>query len=135
MRGHEVNKGGRPRIEFSERDWTQLINLMRIQCTRVEICGVLQMDEKTLNRIIRERGEGSFSLLYEKHQDEGKASLRRAQWKAATENLNPAMLIWLGKNVLDQTDRQRVDNTSSDNTTAVRIVRYILPANGREPNP
>jgi len=126
-----------PRIEFSEREWTQLINLIRIQCTRVEICGVMQMDEKTLNRIIRDRGEGSFSLLYEKHQSEGKASLRRAQWKAATENHNPTMLIWLGKNVLDQTDRQRVDNTSSDGSVAptrIIIEAATVPDDGRGPN-
>ena len=125
----------RPRIEFSDREWAQLIGLMRIQCTRVEICGVMQMDEKTLNRIIRDRGEGGFSLLYEKHQSEGKASLRRAQWKAATEKHNPAMLIWLGKNVLEQSDRQQIDKTSSDGSTTLQIVRYILPDNGREPQP
>ena len=125
----------RPRIEFSDREWAQLISLMRIQCTRAEICGVMHMDEKTLNRIIRDRGEGSFSLLYKKHQSEGKASLRRAQWKAATEKHNPAMLIWLGKNVLDQSDRQQIDKTSSDGSTKLEIVRYILPDNGREAKP
>jgi len=104
-----MSKGGRPKIEITDKQWEQVINMIRIHCTREEVCRLLGgIDEKTLNRIVRDRGEDSFSLLYEKHQSEGKASLRRAQWKLAVDELNPTMLIWLGKNVLGQMDKQEL---------------------------
>ena len=34
----------------------------------------------------------------------GKVTLRRAQWRNAIEKNNVTMQIWLGKNVLNQTD-------------------------------
>jgi hypothetical protein len=34
----------------------------------------------------------------------GKVALRRAQWRNAIEKNNVTMQIWLGKNVLNQTD-------------------------------
>lgn len=44
-----------------------------------------------------------FGELFQKAQAEKRIALRKLQWKAA-ENLNPTMLIWLGKQDLDQTD-------------------------------
>ena len=43
----------------------------------------------------------------------GKASLRRTQWKTATGG-NPTMQIWLGKNMLGQTDKQEIDHNIND---------------------
>lgn len=109
----EKNKGGRPRKDLSDEDFEKLIAMIRIQCTQEELCGVFEMDHKTLDRNIKERGEEGFSHLYKKHQDEGKASLRRAQWKAAQDG-NPTMLVWLGKQMLGQTDKQAIEHTSPD---------------------
>ena len=107
------NKGGRPKKTMTQDMFDMLIELIKIQCTKDEICQVLAMDEKTLTRRLKDRGEGGFSLLYKKHQSDGKTSLRRAQWKAAMDG-NTAMLIWLGKQVLGQHDKQGIDHTSSD---------------------
>ncbi len=104
----------RPRIELTDKDFERLVAMIRIQCTQEEICGIFGMTAETLNTRLEERGEGSFSTLYKKHGDEGKASLRRAQWKAATESHNPTMLVWLGKQMLGQKDKQEFDHTSSD---------------------
>ena len=105
--------GGRPRKELTDGDFQRLVAMIRIQCTQDEICGVFDMTAETLNTRLEERGEGSFSTLFKKHSDEGKASLRRMQWKAA-EAGNPTMLVWLGKNMLDQSDKQAVDHKSTD---------------------
>jgi hypothetical protein len=96
--------GGRPRKELTDGDFQRLVAMIRIQCTQDEICGVFDMTAETLNTRLEERGEGSFSTLFKKHSDEGKASLRRMQWKAA-EAGNPTMLVWLGKNMLGQSDK------------------------------
>lgn len=115
-------KGGRPRFELSDEEFDKLVNMVRIQCTQEEICGIYGVTHKTLNEALRRKGEEGFSQFYKKHQDEGRASLRRAQWKAA-QNGNPTMLIWLGKQMLGQKDK--VDH-SSDNGTMTPPKTVIL---------
>ena len=97
------NKGGRPRKELSDEDFEKLVGMIEIQCTQEEICGIFGISEDTLSRRLKDRGELSFADLYEKHQNDGRASLRRSQWKTAKDG-NATMQIWLGKQVLKQRD-------------------------------
>ena len=107
-----MNKGGRPRKKLTDEQFEQLKQMVRIQCTRVECCNIFGMTEKTLDRNLKDRGEDGFSSFFEKYGDEGKASLRRQQWKAAMSG-NPTMLVWLGKQMLGQRDKQDVDQTGN----------------------
>ena len=75
---------------------TILENLAKIHCTTVEIAAVLGVNEGT----IRKR----FSDKIAKWREGGKSTLRRMQWQAAQKG-NTAMLIWLGKQILGQTDK------------------------------
>jgi hypothetical protein len=109
-----------PMKPMSDKEFEQLVNMIRIQCTAEEISDVLGMSEDTLGRRIAERkieGVSNFADLYKKHQGEGKASLRRAQWKAAQDG-NPTMLVWLGKQMLGQRDKQEI---TGDNGGALQI--------------
>jgi len=121
-----------PSKPMSEKEFDQLVNMIRIQCTAQEICGILGMSEDTLGRRIAERnieGVKNFADLYKKHSGEGKASLRRMQWKAA-EAGNPTMLVWLGKNMLDQRDKVEQDHLSSDGSMTppkTVILRGVKP--------
>lgn len=96
-----------PSKPMGDDDYERLVAMIRIQCTQEEICGVFGMSIDTLNRRISERGDENFAGLYKKHSGEGKASLRRQQW-AAAQNGNPTMLVWLGKQMLGQRDKQAV---------------------------
>jgi len=107
-----------PTQPLDDNDFQKLIAMIRIQCTRDEICEVFGMSDTTLNRRLKERGEENFEALYKKHQGEGKASLRRMQWKSA-ENGNATMLVWLGKQVLGQSDKQDINANLSGNLTVV----------------
>ena len=89
---------------MTDKELQQLIGMMRISCTRDEICGILDMSITTLNRRLKERGTENFEALYKKHCGEGKMSLRRQQWKSA-ENGSVPMQIWLGKQWLGQRDK------------------------------
>ena len=115
------NKGGRPKRVLSGEDWERLIGMISIQCTIDEICSIYGMDDETLNRIIEERGEGSFSTLYKKHSGEGKTSLRRQQYKSAQDG-NVTMQIWLGKQWLGQRDQTAVDLTSAGEKFNVNVM-------------
>ena len=121
--------GGRPRKELTDEDFKTLVAMVRIQCTQAEVCGILEMTDETLNTRLAERGEVSFSALYKKHGDEGKASLRRMQWKSA-EAGNATMQIWLGKQVLNQRDKRDLDHSSTDGS--LRPQRIIICAAGED---
>jgi hypothetical protein len=95
-------KGGRPRVEFSLET---LASMVRIQMTRSECAGVLKVSEKTIDRRLQEETGAGFDAFYKSHSDEGKMSLRRAQFKAAVEDHQPTMLVWMGKQMLGQSDK------------------------------
>ena len=77
-------------------DKAVLRNLCEIQCTIKEIAYVLGVSVDTLNRNYRD--------VIDEGKSQGKIALRRAQWRNAMEKNNVTMQIWLGKNVLNQTD-------------------------------
>lgn len=82
----------RPRKKI---DPDQVAKLAQIQCTMVEIAAVLQCSVDTLER--------RFAETIKRSREQGHASLKRAQYKAAIDG-NVTMLIWLGKQLLGQND-------------------------------
>lgn len=71
------------------------------------------MDYDTLNRICKETQNCYISEYIKRKANNGKMSLRRAQWQAA-EGGNVTMQIWLGKQWLDQKEKNEVAITSDD---------------------
>lgn len=108
-------KNGRPRIEV---DWSLVENLLKIQCTGEEISGVAGFSYDTLERACKREHSKSFADYSEEKRVAGKASLRRAQWKAAQDG-NPTMLIWLGKQWLGQVDTHNLKHRISSNEKTV----------------
>ena len=90
----------RPRKVINQK---QFESLCAIQCTEEEICNVLDVSEKTLISWCNEVYGESFSKVFRQKRDLGKTSLRRNQWKLA-ENGNSTMQIWLGKQILRQSE-------------------------------
>jgi predicted DNA-binding transcriptional regulator AlpA len=70
-----------------------------ISCTTEEMAALLGVERTTLWRHIEKDPE--IAKAIEMGNGRGRATLRRLQWKAAEEG-SPAMLIWLGKQVLGQ---------------------------------
>ena len=85
----------RPRKDIN---YTQARRLAEIQCTINEIAHVLGVSDTKLKR------DTEFRAIYDQAREKGKTSLRRLQWAAARRG-STAMLIWLGKQYLGQTDR------------------------------
>lgn len=84
---------GRPLLEIDE---SLVEKLAEIHCTMQEIGSIVGCSVDTL--------EGRFSEVIKRAKDRGRASLRRHQWHLA-EKGNCTMLIWLGKQLLGQTDK------------------------------
>ena len=90
----------RPRKVINQK---QFESLCAIQCTQEEICYVLDVCDETLTRWCKEVYGLSFSEVFKQKKALGKTSLRRNQWKLA-ENGNSTMQIWLGKQILKQSE-------------------------------
>ncbi len=97
-----AQKNGRPKIEFTEKDWEQIKELCNIQCTAEEIASVMGYNADTIGARIREKHSITFSQYIKIHAMGGKASLRRMQFNLA--KTNAGMAIFLGKQYLGQKD-------------------------------
>jgi hypothetical protein len=98
---NKKRKRGRPRFEIN---WIYFENLCGIQCTEEEICGVFGCSVDTLEKAVKRQYSRNFTDVFAEKRQYGKASLRRSQWKAALDG-NTTMMIWLGKQHLEQADR------------------------------
>ena len=95
----------RPKKKINKK---QFESLCAIQCTQAEICSVLDVCEDTLLKWCKETYKLSFSEIYKQKRELGCMSLRRKQMELAL-NGNPAMQIFLGKNLLNQSDNPTQD--------------------------
>lgn len=101
---------GRPKKEI---DKAQFEKLCGIQCTLVEIAGMFDCCEDTIENWCKKTYHQTFSEVYKTYSAPGKISLRRAQFKLAERSA--AMAIWLGKQYLDQKDHVEVTNPDAFN--------------------
>lgn len=100
----------RPRKEIDKK---QFENLCGLQCTKEEICGFLEITDKTLENWCKRTYKAGFSEVFKQKRGKGKISLRRNQFRLAEKNAN--MAIWLGKQYLGQ--RDSVDEEGENETT------------------
>ena len=91
-------------------DSDRLLALAQIHCTHEEIAAVMGMSLRTFQERLEEHPE--LHAIIDKGRDEGKASLRRAQWKSALSG-DRTMMIWLGKNHLGQSDIQKIEHSGA----------------------
>ena len=82
-------------------DTEKVEQLAGFGCTNTEIASFFGCDESLIRK--------SYSEYLSKGRDKGKIRLRQLQWRAA-ERGNVSMMIWLGKQVFSQTDKQEVEH-------------------------
>ena len=116
-----ANPKGMNRKEFSEKDFENIENLAKIQCTQKEICGFMKVAEETLNARIREHYNLTYSEWFDLYSQEGRISLRRKQFEVA-RNGNVNMLIWLGKQMLSQKDKIQEEVIKFDNKETIDLI-------------
>ena len=99
---------GRPRKQI---DKTEFEKLCFLQCTEREFCSWFDVSDETLNKWCKENYDGrTFLAVFKEKRENGLISLRRTQFQLAEKS--PAMAIFLGKNLLGQTDK--VEQTVND---------------------
>ena len=95
--GFEVGRGMRRRVVMPE----DVYKLAAIGCSTMEIARWFDVTEQTLRY--------NFSEIIAKGREDLKQSLRMSQIKLALQG-NAVMLIWLGKNLLGQSDNPGANN-------------------------
>ena len=110
---------GRPRIDIDKKLFE---NLCAIQCTLEEVSGVLDCSADTVERWCKRTYNSTFADIYKKCSAKGKVSLRRMQFKLAEKSA--PMAIFLGKNLLGQSDKDDYDKQlAAAKTEALRTVQ------------
>jgi hypothetical protein len=90
-------KAGRPKIIL---DATEVEKLAAIQCSLTEMAAFFSVSEDTLER--------NYADVIAKGREKGKMSLRHKQFDVAMKG-SYVMLIWLGKQWLNQHDKADFD--------------------------
>lgn len=111
----------RPKKEINA---SQFESLCGLQCTKEEICLVLDVTDKTLeNWCKRTYGKG-FSEVFKQKRGIGRVSLRRSQFELAKKG-NVTMLIWLGRQYLGQSEdppRESDDKPKEDDALTAALI-------------
>ncbi len=98
---------GRPKINWTEDQKREFVKLCEIHCTIREICGWFEIDEVTLEKILKKEYGDTFSKVFERFASKGKISLRRQIFQAAFNKENPDFraMKWLSTQHLGMTDK------------------------------
>ena len=116
-RGANRGKMGRPRVEI---DMEQLAKLCEIHCTLEETAGFFDCSADTIERRVAEQTEyATFAEYAAQHRGKGRTVLRRLQYQKAIKG-DTKMLIWLGKQHLDQRDKKDIEQRSVNSVIVTR---------------
>ncbi len=108
-------KNGRPERKFTKEQIAEMEKYALAGCQNTTIANLMDIPKETLSR--------RFGTLLTKRRCERKYILRVAQNKLAGDG-NPAMLIFLGKNELEQADKQEHEHNIGEKT--LRTVLGII---------
>lgn len=111
-------KMGRPRKHI---DKTAFEKLCCLQCTEQEIANWFDCSPDTIERWCLREYKEIFAEVFAKKREKGKIFLRCVQWQLAEKS--PAMAIFLGKNLLGQTDK--VEQTQNINGAVPTVQVYF----------
>ncbi|MDD5543918.1 MAG: hypothetical protein PHX83_12160 [Acidobacteriia bacterium] len=99
-----VPRDGKPELDL---DFEQLDKLLEIQCTLEECAAILDVSPRTLEERVKLYKKMMFCEYAEQKKSVGKMSLRRKQWLKGVKRGDNTMLIWLGKQYLNQSDKSQ----------------------------
>lgn len=104
-------KAGRSRIEFSEQQMLIVEKYAAVAAPNDEIAAALDVSPSVVDERIAHDPE--FKAAIEKGRAKGRLSIRGKQFALAMDG-NPTMLIWVGKQMLGQSDKAQIQTGSID---------------------
>ena len=101
---------GRPKKYDIDTD--QLVKLAKYNLTNIEIADIYGCDEALLRK--------NYSEFLTKGRGELKKRLRQAQYEVAVDARNVTMLIWLGKQIIGQTEK-----TTHEMANPIKSITFV----------
>jgi hypothetical protein len=86
-------------------DWEIVDDLLAAGCDGTQIAAYFGVHEDTLYNRCQEEKNSAFSAYKAQKRSVGDIALLKAQYETAVKEKDRAMLIWLGKQRLNQTDK------------------------------
>lgn len=103
-------------------DWDKVDQHLQARCSGAAIARQLGIHSNTLYQRCKEDKGVEFVTYQQEKRAEGDDMLRLAQFKEAVKG-NTSMLIWLGKQYLEQKDKSESDNRQDLTLTIKREVK------------
>lgn len=101
-------------------DWSKVNKYLQAQCESVGIAGLLGISVDTLYNRCKTDNNMDYSVFVAQKKSEGKELLRAKQYQIAMEG-DKTMLIWLGKQYLEQKDRPDI-TSAGDKIAPINII-------------
>lgn len=109
-----MSKMGRPKAEIDQRQFEAIMSIPFV--TYKSACDVLNVSQSTLQRWVNDNYDVTFEQIKEQKLEGIKLKLMGKQIECAMKG-NISMLIWLGKNLLGQSDKN--DHNITDRVTII----------------
>ncbi|MHB0998200.1 MAG: hypothetical protein ACYC27_03060 [Armatimonadota bacterium] len=116
---------------MKQLDYESIEKLAIIQCSEEEIAAFFNLTFDEWSEL-KDKDVDLQSAL-DRGYEQGKISLRRRQWKTA-ESGNTTMLIWLGKQYLNQSDQKTVSNIDLSKLSTDELLALRDNIHGRSKN-
>jgi len=102
-------KGGRPSLEdkLTEKDYEKVEIMGKFRASHETMASEFDVEVQTIEDLMsRDRKpQSKFSRVYKRGLAQMRMKLSEAQVHTAINDKNPTLLVWLGKQHLDQSDK------------------------------
>lgn len=105
-------------------DWEIVDEYLKAQCTCASIARILGVDPDTLRDACMREKLVKWKEYSDSMKHTGLNVLKKAQFDTAIKSNNPQMQIWLGKQYLDQKDKQDVTSNNKDVGTSAPVITF-----------
>lgn len=114
-------KRGRPKIVI---DWNKVKKYIQAQCNGSGIAGLLGIAPITLYRACERKFKVNFEAYSAQKKSEGQELLREKQYNVAMEG-DKTMLVWLGKQYLQQKDKNELTGADGKDLMPKIVIEII----------
>lgn len=126
-----MSKGGRKPGSGRKRcevDWKVVDHFLTCGCTGTQVAAKLGISPDTLYLRVKEEFKMDFTAYMQEKRATGETLVKEAQFDEAVRKRNTSMLIWVGKQMLGQSEKQEVSHSGN---APIQVVSY----NGKELEP
>jgi hypothetical protein len=129
---------GRPKIEFTRDQWTEIEKYVSHQCKITEVCDEYKVSYSVLERMIRDSYGLTITEFWDRYSNKGKMQLREIHWKRITdEKCNPLIFIHAIANYLKFVNTNQITADDSkdkkDNTLLKSIYDGFKKLSNKQP--